>query len=112
MINERQTVERLVMYQSINYLPDSLCGLIKLLEEKLNVIPEEFRKSANFNIYAEEDDYGYSSPEIKIKIYYFSPETEKEFLERIDRDSYHKKLQEGRELKLLGDLKKKYEPDC
>jgi len=75
-------------------------------EEKINSIPEEFRREAKIELEAlssyEESAY------VSLEIYYYRPETGDEELVRKSKEQNRIELVKQRELKQLEELKRKY----
>ena len=86
--------------------PRGAVEFIAWFEEKINSIPEEFRRAAIVDLGAVESyDNSYYAT---IEIYYCRPETKEEERIRADKEQEYAKSLREKELKQLKELKRKY----
>lgn len=106
----KQTVrERVVWvtpYES-GWPSSNLLEFADWLAQKIAIIPEEYRANAEIEI--EREDFWEDSSTLEINIFYHRLETDEE---EVTREKYNKLSEESKiaaELRLLADLKAKYE---
>lgn len=102
----RETVVRVTNYES-GWVPSNLLEFRDWLAQKIAIIPEEYRSNAEIEI-EREDPWEPGGP-LEIHIYYLRLETDEE---EFTREKYNKLSEESKvaaELRLLADLKAKYE---
>jgi hypothetical protein len=89
-----------------NWMPKKLVDLIPWVQKYLELVPEEYRASATFEIVSFRDsrrDYG-----LNVKVYYHRPETDEEMEARLAAEEAQKLEQQRAERQMLEDLKEKY----
>jgi hypothetical protein len=85
--------------------PSNAIETVDWFTRKLNLVPIEYRASANFDISHSEK---YDSVYARISLYYCRPETDEETVEREKQEKYLEELRKERDLTLLAELQKKY----
>ena len=89
-----------------NRMPKRLVDLIPWVQKYLELVPEEYRASAAFEIVSFLDsrrDYS-----LNVKVHYHRPETDEEMEARLAAEEAEKLEQQRAERQMLEDLKEKY----
>jgi len=90
-----------------NYdLPTKPDELIAFFQEKIALVPEEYKDTAEIEIEAESIFDNYTA--LNIKITYRRPESDEEEKKRLEREKAQKEWRENQELCQLEKLKEKY----
>jgi len=88
-------------------LPSGAKEFMKYWQDKIDLIPEEFKDSAKICCDATDDGYGCNF--IEVEVYYYRPETKGEEKERVNGDIENTKVIRDRELAQFAKLKAKYD---
>jgi hypothetical protein len=86
--------------------PTNALLCIKWFQAKIDSVPDEFKGSVSIDI---DSTTSYDCDYAEIDMYYYRPETLQEEAIRAAEISSRDKLEEQRELRVLEELKKKYE---
>lgn len=102
---ERRTM-RVKVYERESYgdgeqMPDNLVEAIVWLQSKLDLVPDQYRSTAEIEISAA--DYS-----LEMEINYKRPETDAEITERLERARLSREYETRRELEQLRRLQTKY----
>lgn len=100
---------RIVIFSSgscAHALPNNSAEFIKWWEEKFNLCPSEY--SEKLQVDCSTSTY-YDSSQLEVEIYYYRPETDEEYENRLKKEQQALEFRKNQELCELERLKKKYE---
>ena len=103
---KRDNIKIKVFCNDVNYeVPEEPDKFFSYFQDKLDLIPNEFKKTAKIEIEAESD---YDSGRLYLTVSYTRPETNEEMAIKKKKEKDRKEFVENQELCKLEELRKKY----